>query len=96
MSAVPVRPEWGQSAYNDDKPRVYHGAPVAGAVCPCGVMQAVGDDADDCDLCETFWCSSCERWTTWETGHADCDLCDECCVADGFPCLGSDPAGGAA
>ena len=40
----------------------------------------------DCNRCETFVCHRCERRVSWDVGHAECTLCDDCCVALDMPC----------
>lgn len=54
--------------------------------CSCGAVDAnelvaAGQPAE-CSGCQTFRCSRCERWVSWDRGCADDmpGLCDDCWV----------------
>lgn len=79
------QPQWSEeSAYSGFRDPL-RGGPVAlgvwppTAFCPCGMI-AHDDAHPECESCETFRCSRCERWCSWEMGHGDCSLCDDCCT----------------
>ena len=82
-------PLWAPSPYDSDHERVWIGPPSIAPVCPCGSTIATVAHADPvtgaaasdgCADCETFVCSLCGRWTSWQAGHGGCARCDECCV----------------
>ena len=62
------------------------GAHPPGPRCPCGTTEVDEGEHVDCAYCETFRCPRCERWCSWEMGHCECPLCDDCCSVFGFPC----------
>lgn len=89
------KPRWSEtSVYSGDRyPEEGEGEVALGAwppssSCPCASVQKY-DDPPECSYCETFRCPRCERWCSWEMGHADCVLCDDCCSMVGSPCEGN-------
>ena len=85
------KPQWGASIYNPppkdtcggylyDGRKAAKGAHPPASTCPCGHTFNSVTGHPECANCETWRCPRCERWCSWEMGHDDCKLCDDCCV----------------